>query len=527
MVEGPRKVVGSHKTLYKDEHLESAFEAKDRNNLEVSFDYLLHKGVAKEEEYSITGYFFIPPELKISKDTYTKQMFFHDVQSQIRFQTPHFPLKSYIDPGNKLSPLNRIQVILQEMVRGKFDDDETNERLVYELKMHAQIVRSNLKSEIGVVIEMCSHQESPSSIIQITSDLLDSVNKIQDQFHKIENDLNSMQLPRKTRETYHAADEYVSYYIEHYMTLLLETIKDNACFDSLINAIHDVIVRRQERREAKGYTLVIDPDVNEQTKSTKNTKIHYWKSFLKFFIKQVLVLETREREERKMVMQIIGTIGAIIAMSVFVIFTFFFLGFGQFSVPFVLATLVFYAIKDRTKVMFNAIGERISNKMIPDKVYDIVDTLKKKDTIGSVKESMQFIKIDQVPDEVLEIRNKDRTSSIENEYSQENVILYRKHIKLNTSKITHIHERHKNITDMLKINIKNFLLNAWDPEEEILYYNRKKRELTNVPVPIRYHMNMVLQQEYIDAKNTERKRYKRIRVVFQKDGIDDVEEISV
>jgi len=513
--------------LYKDEHLESAFEAKDRNNLEVSFDYLLHKGLGKEEEYSITGYFFIPPELKITKDTYTKQMFFHDVQSSIRFQTPHFPLKSYIDPENKRSPLTRIQAILQDMVHGKFEDDETNEQLVYELKMHAQIVRSNLKSEIGVVIEMCSRQESPNTIIEITRDLLGSVNKIQDRFHKIGNDLKSMQVPRKTRETYAAADEYVSYYIEHYMTLLLETMKGSTCFDSIVTDIHDLIVRRQERREAKGYALVIDPDVNEQNKSSKNIKIHYWKSFLKFFIKQVLVLETKEREERKLVMQIVGTIGALTAMSVFVLFTFFFFGFGQFSIPFILATLVLYAIKDRTKVMFNAIGERISNKMIPDKVYDIVDTLKKKDTIGSVKESMQFIKIDKVPDEVLEIRNKDRTSSIENEYSQENVILYRKHIKLNTSKITHLHERHKNITDMLKINIKNFLTNAWDPEEEILYYNRKTRELTNVPVPIRYHINMVLQQEYIDVKNTERKRYKRIRVVFEKDGIDDVEEISV
>ncbi|MBN2153730.1 MAG: hypothetical protein JW839_19895, partial [Candidatus Lokiarchaeota archaeon] len=302
----------------------------------------------------------------------------------------------------------------------------------------------------------------------------------------------------------------------------------NTCFEPLVPTIHDIIVRRQERREAKGYTLVIDPDVDDNTKGTKNLKVHYWKSFLKFFIKQVLVLQTKEREERKLVTQLVGTIGAIIAMTIFVVISFFLLtGFEQYSVAFIFITLIAYALKDRTKVMFNAIGERLSNRMIPDKVYDIVDTLKKKDTIGSVRESMRFIKIDKVPDEVLEIRNKDRTSSIENEYSQENVILYRKIIKLSTSKITHAHERHKNITDMLKINIKNFLLNAWDPEEDILYYDRKKRELVDVPVPIRYHMNMVLQQAYVDAKDMERKRYKRIRVVFGKDGIDDVEEISV
>ncbi|MBN2153950.1 MAG: hypothetical protein JW839_21010, partial [Candidatus Lokiarchaeota archaeon] len=277
MVESPRRIVGSHKTLYKDEHLESGFEAKDRNNLEVSFDYLLHKGASKDEEYSITGYIFIPPELKITKDTYTKQAFFHDVQSQIRFQTPHFPLKSYVESGNQLSPLNRIREILQEMLQGKFDDEATNDRLVYELKMHAQIVRSNLKGEIAVVAEMCSRQESSVSIAETTRAILHNVNKIQDQFHELEKELTSMQLPRKTQETYAAADEYVSYYIEHYMTVLLETINTNTCFEPLVPSIHDIIVRRQERREAKGYTLVIDPDVDDQTKGSKNLKVHYWK----------------------------------------------------------------------------------------------------------------------------------------------------------------------------------------------------------------------------------------------------------
>jgi hypothetical protein len=353
------------------------------------------------------------------------------------------------------------------------------------------------------------------------------VNLIQDQFHGLEPEFYSMQLAQKIRETYLAADEYVSYYIEHYMTVLLDTIKSQVCFEPIIPSIQNLIARRQERRKKMGYTLVIDPDVNDQNKATKNTKIHYWKSFLKHYIKQVLVLETKEREERKMVMQFVGTIGAITAMTVFVLFTFFFFGFGQYSVPFILATLVFYAVKDRVKVMFNALGERISNKMIPDKVYDIVDVLKKKDTIGTVKESMQFIKLEKVPDEVLEIRNKDRSSSIEKEFSQENVILYRKHIKLNTSKITQIHERHKNITDVLKINIKNFLAYAWDPEEDILYFNTQKKELVDIPVPIRYHMNMVLQQVYIDNKNMTKSLFKRIRVVFEKDGIDNVEEISV
>jgi hypothetical protein len=528
LVESPRKIVGTYKTLFKDEHLESGFEAKDRNNLEVSFDYLLHKGEV-HDEYTITGYIFVPPELKINKATYSKQAFFHDFQSSIRFQTPHFPLKSVINPANKLSPLNRIKTILDEMASGRFDDEDLNDQLVYELKMHAQIVRSNLKNEIAVIVELCSHNElsSPESVVETTQQLIGIVNQIQDKFHEFQSTFYTMQLPEKTKETYFAADEYVSYYIEHYWTILLDTIKDKECYKPVVPDIIAMIKRRQQRRKDMKYTLVLDPDVDERTKLTKNTKIHYWKSFLKHYIKKVLVLETKEREERKILMQVIGTVGAIAAMTVFVVISFILSGFGQYSVAFVLATLIGYAIKDRLKIMFNAMGERLSNRMIPDKVYDIVDSLKKMEKIGTVKESMQFIKLDKVPDEVLQMRNKDRASTIEMEFSEENVILYRKQIALDTGRITHLHERHKNVTDVLKINIKSFLTYAWDPEEEILYYNVVKGKIEDLIIPIRYHINMVLLQEYTDNKDIEKKRYKRIRVVFEKDGIDNVEDITV
>jgi hypothetical protein len=533
VVESPRKIVGTHKVLYRDDHLESGFEAKDRNNLEVSFDYLLRKGTRREDSYTVTGYFFIPPELKVNKETYSKQTFFHDFQSSIRFQTPHFPLKSYINIANNLSPLNRMKGILVEMVAGMFDDEDINNRLIYELKMHAQIVRSNLKNEIADITELCTRHESNEVIVETTRTLIGTVNTIQDKFHDIEPEFFTLQLPQKTRETYLAADEYVSYYIEHYMTVLLDTVQGHDCYDPIIQGVQDIITRRQQRRKKMGYTLVIDPTAAvpgllESEKASKNTKIHYWKSFLKSYIKQVLVLETKEREERKYLAQVVGTFGAIAAMTVFVVISFWLLaGFEQYSVAFILVTLIGYALKDRIKVVFNILGERLLNKMIPDKVYDIVDTLKKKETIGTVKEIMQFIKLDKVPGEVLEIRNKDRTSAIEQAHALETVIFYRKQITINTSKITHIHERHKNITDVLKINIKNFLNYAWDPEEEILYFNSEKKELLKVPIPIRYHVNMVLQHVYKDNKEMVRNRFKRIRVVIEKDGIDTVEEISV
>nr|MDO8112763.1 hypothetical protein [Candidatus Sigynarchaeota archaeon] len=492
MVEAPKKIPSRHKALFQDELLDSGFEFKDKNNLEVSFDYFLQKGVVKND-YSITGYFFIPPELKVSKETYSKQQFFHDFQSSIRFQTPIFPLTAIVNPENSLSPLNRIKKILDEIMTGKYDEGEINERLIYELKMHAQIVRSNLKNQVVLLTDLCPSNDPSEIEIETVQDLIATVYKIQEKFHEFEPIFFSVQFPERTRATYFAADEYVSYYIEHYFTVLLQKLETRGCYKELIPAIQEMIAKRQQRRKKMDYTLVID---SANADGSKNDKIHYWKSFLKSYIKQVLVLQTKEREDRKTLGQVIGALGAILAMLFFVIVTLLLLNqIAQYSAAFILILIIAYALKDRIKVLINTVGERMLAKWVSDKKYDIVDTLKK-EKIGFCTESARFIKLDQVPDEVIKIRNKDRTSILEKEFTQENVILYRKHIKLYTEKITHIHERHKNINDVLRINIKNFLAYAWEPEEKILYFNSAEKKLVDVSVPIEYHFNMVLQQVY-------------------------------
>src|SRR5271157_3832298 len=83
MNEEPNKNSVNYRALFQDEMLETELEYKDKNNFEVSFDYILQKNM-KINDYSITGYIFIPPELKLNADTYTRQQFFQDFSSFTR-----------------------------------------------------------------------------------------------------------------------------------------------------------------------------------------------------------------------------------------------------------------------------------------------------------------------------------------------------------------------------------------------------------------------------------------------------------
>nr|MDO8115753.1 hypothetical protein [Candidatus Sigynarchaeota archaeon] len=144
--------------------------------------------------------------------------------------------------------------------------------------------------------------------------------------------------------------------------------------------------------------------------------------------------------------------------------------------------------------------------------------------IGVFKESMRFVNSKDVPAEIMDIRNKDRPSALERDVELERVILYKKIISLDAEKIVKMHERHKNLSDVLQINIQSFLVHAWDPEEYIIHFNSMKNQIEHVPVPLVYHVNMVLRQSYITKDGQEKHRLKRIRVIFNKHGIDKVEE---
>ncbi|HME52994.1 MAG TPA: hypothetical protein VKM55_12305 [Candidatus Lokiarchaeia archaeon] len=510
----------NYRALFQDEMLETELEYKDKNNFEVSFDYILQKNV-KINDYSITGYIFIPPELKLNADTYTRQQFFQDFQSSIRFQTPIFPLNSIINEDNNLSPINRVRKILDEIASGGFDDEEINQRLIYELKMYAQIVRSNLKNQILFLVDMCPRDDSTDIVIETVQTLVDAVNKIQDKFHGFEPEFFSLHLPERTRATYFAADEYVSYYIEHYFTVFFDKINKVEYYSSLVPLIQDVIIKRQERRKKMNYSLVLDVSDTERIE-----RFHYWKGVLKSYIKQVLVLQTKMSASRKTLRVIFGALGAFVAMGVYIFLT---VGISTnlYLTPWVIIVLAIYVLRENIKVIFSTGGERFLSKWIPDRKYDIYNILGRKEKIGNIGESAKFIKFGDVPEEIIKIRNKDRASVLEREFEQEEVILYRKTIQIEADKITHIHERHKNISDVMKINIRNFLSNAWDPQESITYYNSAEQRIDEINVPISYHLNMVLRQDYKDVKGNERTKFKRIRVIFNKNGIQKIEEISV
>lgn len=503
--------------------LASGFEFLDKNNLDVKLDYLLQKNM-KKNMYDITGYVFIPTELKINKDSYSKQMFFHDFQSFIRFQTPTFPLAALVRPENELSPLNRIKEILNELLSGKFDSDELNKKLVYELKMQAQIVRSNLRRQVVYLMDLSKQGDSEDLVRENVKELIQSMRKILDDYHGIQANFFDIQVPEKIKATYLAADEYTSYYTEHYFTVLLNSLNTIGAYSDLVPDIEQMIEQRQARRKAMKYTLVLE---HLEEDPSRLAKIHYWKGFLKTYMKQVLTLDIQEKADKPLYGQLFATIGAMVAMAFYTIITVFaFSNLAAHAIPYLIVIVVFYAMRERIKSVFDWIGRKFLKGWIADKRNDLFDP-KNNEKIGVIRQRMDFIFKDAIPADVMEIRNSDRKNLLEREASNEQVILFHKSIVLYTDRITHIHERHKNLNDIITINLHAIIENAFEPKESILWFDAVENKLQNIEVPIFYHINLVLKMEFNVPSGEKKTSYKRIRIVFDRTGVKSVDDISV
>ncbi|MHA1684146.1 MAG: hypothetical protein ACTSUE_24615 [Promethearchaeota archaeon] len=538
MVELSKKLINVRKALEQEEIVESGFEHRDNMNLEVKFDYFIQPRT-NVSTYDVVGYVFMPNELKINKETYSKIKFYRDFQGFIRFQTPIFPLEGLVSENNQLSPLNRIQWLLDSITNGMLDGisgsgsgGNVSDKLIYEMKMLAQMVRSNLRNQVIFLIDLFPRDDAIEIVNENIPNLVQTLRKVQARLFEHGRNLYNFRVPEQVRECYRAADEYVSYYIEHYLTILADQVLDEEIFKGNLPILEKMIVEQQLTRKKKGYVLVLDLNPagdQDGEKSTDLSKFHHWKVLLKNYIKQVLNLNIREREERQKYLQIIGAIGAIIAMAVS-----FFLGYllqqylPDTSFPFILSVLVAYALKDRIKFSINTSGEKWLAKWTPDKKYDIEDPLKNQ-KIGVSKESMQFVTHSKVSSDVMLIRNKDRKHLIERELGSEDVILFKKHIKLFNSKIIGLHDRHKNINDILHINIRNFLTYALEPESLVPLYDGARSEVRDVAVPVMYHVNLVLKLMYRvkEGGNEKKVQFKHIRIIFNKNGIQKVEQIDV
>jgi len=478
----------------------------DQYQFEIKLGYPVKKEAFTS--YDIETYFFIPESLGINRYSYPKSDFYSDMKSYVRFRTPRRVLKNVLEGEN--CPWERVTQSLDAFIQkptphfykaaGAFADFE------HQTQMFCCITKGAFKQQIQDVISSTAADRS----IQVLR-YVEDVNTLKKLFREWGKKM-SLHLVPQTRLIYHFANEFLSLTIEDYTFLLLEKLKTlgfpKELEAPLLSLIHDEL----NERRVESY-----PSIPEKGRDFEN--LLYRKSVLKKYMESVLFLKTHTEKEGRVLNEILFGVAAGFAM-IFATAVLFFSSyrFGTLTVPVFALLVLSYMCKDRIKEWLRSYFNEQMQRFLFDHKTEIFYHPKK--IIGWCKENSSFVKNEQIPEKIMEIRNCDHTTEIEHGHLQEKTIQYRRQIRIFNQRLKKNYPRAmiEGLTDIMRFNLSNLVKKMSDSKKDVFltdgsgYYKTQGERI--------YHLNMIFKYSTGDTVS-----YQRYRIVLNREGIKRIEKV--
>lgn len=478
----------------------------DKFSVEIKLGYETKRS-KKINDYVINTWFFIPYSLDINRYTYTKKQFYSDLKTNLRLITPNFLLRE-IAEGDE-SPFfnleNSFKKVANKPIRTNREEYE------YQIKMFQSILKSALRNEISHIISNVVEEDRQfliTSYIKYTSTIVK-------RYRKLRRIINTPTIQGEPINTYLLSDEFMSNLIEQNTFHLLRQLEKSFLNEYKTNKskLLGLIQSEIAYKEKVDY-----PTVKKKSADNNGAIIYRW-GVLKKFLENQLFLESRKRKDGVFIEQILYSLAAGLSMIFATVIAFSVQSkYGNFTIPLFIALVVSYMLKDRIKELTRYyVGGKL-NKIL----YDHKNTIKIKDSqkIGWCKESFDFVKEETTPSSVIKIRNRSQTMKIENKFSNEKIILYRKRIRLNRKTLNSTFKDYEitGINDIVRFNISSFIKNMDNPK--VPAYILTDDGYENIKGDKLYYLNLIMKFSYEETSN-----YHRYRIVFNRLGIKKVEKL--
>jgi hypothetical protein len=497
------------------EWVDPSMERHDLYDFEAKMDYHLQKNLEKNK-YRISAYFFFPQSLQVTPETYTKENFYADTTTYLRFKTPKMALSGIINESNDLSPLFQIYHNINKIKDGAVSS-EVIKKIIYELRLLGCILKASLRDQFTIFIKSLNPALNCNDIQKTIAKYLSELKILFAKIIQLGNDLLVSQIPPEIREAYNLTNDYISLHIEQRITKFVDKMNKKNLFGEFKK---DIIVFLEK---VQAYRLTIQSHLL-LNQNDENESFVYWEGILKKYTQSILYLDMERNNEKSRSIQLFYSVAAGIAMFISL-----FLGllianeFEQNSIAFILALVVAYMFKDRIKDNIRFISDKALGMFFSDRRTEIRDPNNDKN-IGYCKENMSFINWSDVSPEIINIREASNKSIMEREGKPELVIQYKKIYEIDTNQIADFHQRHGDINEIFRFNIKHFLQYADDPITHEKLWLPEEQKINKVVCNKTYHINIVFKIRFLDSEGLEVVTFKKVRVIFDQNGIKRVVE---
>jgi len=481
---------------------------EERVSIHDKFSIEFKLGFAADKELDINNFsfnmwMFVPNSLDINKYTYSKSDFYIDLKSKIRLITPIYLLRDINNEENL--PLKLLKESFLHLV-----ENPNQNQLDYEMqiKMFQSIFKSALRNEI-LHIQQCQPGDDKKFLVE---SCLHNVVSIAKKYRELNKIINVPVVEKSIFEYFAFGDEFMSDVIESSCFNLLKHLDnfDAPFFEKERQALLNIINEETDYKKSRKFLWI------DKNSTNKNRDFVNRFSSLKKYIESQLFLQIKSREDGVIAKQISYSLAAGISMIFATIIAFVFQQkYGNFTTTLFFALVIGYMFKDRIKELARIFfAHRVNNKYFDTKTDIRFNNVQ----IGNYKESQTFVKDHQLPEEVIRLRNRPAILAADNRTNDEKIIFYRLHTQLYGKKIKET-SRHPvaGINNFLQFNLSRFIQKMEDVEVP-LYVTDDAQDYKIIHGEKVYYLNFILRFKQLDKQE-----YKRYRIMFNRDGIKQLE----
>ncbi len=467
----------------------------DQFSIEFKVGFSGTEGV-KVDHFDVNSWIFIPNSLDINTQTYSKERFYADMKSNVRLLTPAFSLKQMVE-GEEAPLLHvkrSLEALLAESTPEHLDEFE------FQLKLFASIFKSSIRNESAKIM---AGMDDPHTYERCLV-YVDDVCRVLREFRQLRDEVDPSNEEALAKLGF--ADEFVSHQADIRTMKVLKTIPtDRQELKDAFSALAEMLVAEKNYKIKQGYShAVIGDEVN-------NRRLLRRHSLLKKYIESALYLKVNTTQDGKAVKQISFSLAAGLAMMVYLLVTMPFQKYlGNYPSLIFFILVLFYILKDRIKEL----TRWLFAYQLKDKYYDNKTVVSIKNLqVGWLKEGMDFITDEKVPEEVLKLRARNKLEA-DNKLLEEKIILYRKRVEIDNAVLRNQYNyEFKGINDIIRYHI-NYLTKKMDNPVSAIDCLDEQRQVQTVRAERVYALHFVMQFKWEDQVE-----YKVFHVMANRNGI--------
>lgn len=478
----------------------------DRFSVEFKIGYVVQKNL-KVNDFMMNTWIFVPNSLDINSFTYGKNEFYRHAKSNIRYITPIYTLNELAKED--ALPFRFLEVAFHELLA-----DHSQENLAeieYQVKMFCSITKSALRREANQILKNTSEEEREKVIDRYIGQII----KITDRYRKLKNLVYDSALYEDVRILHSFGNEFLSNLIEFQTYRLLELIKqkDSSCYERVEDKLMQLVREERKYKKQQNYKVV------EKNSADHNRAVFFRMRLLKKFVESHLFLNAYKKKDGQMAEQVYYSIAAGISMIFATAIAFSFQQkYGNFTMPLFVALVISYMLKDRIKEL----ARFYFVHRLAKKYFDNKTTVSIKDIpVGWIKEGVDYITEDRVPEEIMALRDRSDLLEANNRHTAEKIILYRKLVRIDGQVLDDNNQYEiSGINDILSFNVSGFTLKMDNPEVPLAVPNENEGYEIIAGERI-YYLNFLIQLRYEGRID-----YKRFRLIMSRNGIEGIEKFK-